>query len=254
MFIDAHTHHYLSNYSTLELIRNEGYEASVILAYIPLRPSSSSTLVDIFNWLLNVEPERHKALGLRTYIGVGIHPRNIPLTGLQELLNSMEEYLSRADVLGEVGLETSSDEECDVLLKLLKIANKLDKVVIIHTPRRAKDVAIKKLPKILRESGINLERVVVDHASFDLIKEFLRLGTYIGLTVQPGKLTEKQVHEIVVRYPEIIDLGMLNSDCGRDPTDPLAVKKTYTLLINEGIRRVDADKLARTNFLKLIGY
>jgi len=252
MFIDAHTHHHLSNYSTLELIRGEGYEASVVLAYIPLRPSGPGTLVDLFNWLLDVEPERHKALGLKVYVGVGVHPRNIPLTGLEEVLNNMEDYLSRADVLGEVGLETSSDEECEVLLKLLKIADRLDKAAIIHTPRKAKDVAVKKLPKILMESGINLRRVVVDHASLDLIEEFLRLGTYIGLTVQPGKLADVHVRDIVVKYPEVVDVGVLNSDCGRDPSDPLAVKKTYSLLINEGVGKVDANKLARDNFLRLI--
>lgn len=251
MFVDPHTHHHLSNYSTLEVISSEGYEAVVVLAYIPIRPSHHTTLYDLFNWLLTVEPERFNSVGIKVYVGLGIHPRNIPEYGLEYLMESLEEWLSRANVVGEVGLETGSDIEVRVLSEILKVASKLDKVVVIHTPRRGKEVILKKLRDVLVVSPIQLERLVVDHASADLIHEFLKLGTYVGLTVQPGKLSVSDIADLTSKYPELFERGMVNSDCGRDPSDPLAVKRVYSSLRTLGVSNSDALKLVRDNALRL---
>lgn len=252
MFVDPHTHHFLSNYATLELLKKEGYSATYVLAYLPVRPSHPNTLVDLFRWLLDVEPERFRGLGIKVYLGVGVHPRNIPYSELTLLLSSMEEWVVRADIVGEVGLEVGSEEEVRVLLEMLKLADRFDKPVIIHTPRRGKEVIIKKLWEILKSSTIQLSRVVVDHASYEAIENFINLGTLVGLTVQPGKLSTSQLIDLVIRNPELVERGMVNSDCGRDPSNPLAVKSSYEELISAGITASDALKLVRDNALKLI--
>lgn len=252
MFVDAHTHHFVSNYSTIELLKKENYTAVYILAYIPVKPLHHTTLVDLFRWLVEVEPERFKELGINVYVGVGIHPRNIPSFGLTQLLETIEGWVIRANFIGEVGLEVGSNEEIEVLLEMLKLAEKLDKVIVIHTPRKGKELILKKLWEILKSSGIQLDRIVVDHASYELIEEFIKLGTFIGLTVQPGKLSINQLVDLVLKYPELIEFGMVNSDCGRDPSDPLAVKLSYEELIKAGISVSDALKLVRDNALRLL--
>ncbi|MEM1679842.1 MAG: TatD family hydrolase [Sulfolobales archaeon] len=252
MFVDSHTHHFLSNYATLELLKKEGYSAVYVLAYLPIRPSHPNTLIDLFRWLLDVEPERFGELGIKAYLGVGIHPRNIPYSELTSLLSSMEEWVVRADLIGEIGLEVGSEVEVKVLLEMLKLADKFDKPAIIHTPRRGKEVIIKRLQDILRSSSVQPGRVVVDHASYELIDDFINLGTLVGLTVQPGKLSTNQLINLVIRNPELIERGMINSDCGRDPSNPLAVKTSYEELINAGITASDALKLVRDNALRLI--
>ncbi len=253
MFVDAHTHHFVSNYSTVELLRKEGYTAVYILAYIPVKPLYHTTLVDLFRWLVEVEPMRFKELGIKVCVGVGIHPRNIPHFGLAQLLESMEEFVARADFIGEVGLEVGSVEEVEVLSEMLRLAERLDKPLIIHTPRREKELILKKLRDVLESSSIQLDRVVVDHASYELIEEFIELGTFIGLTVQPGKLSVNQLINLVVKHPELIELGMVNSDCGRDPSDPLAVKLSYEGLVKADINVSGALKLVRDNALRFTG-
>jgi predicted metal-dependent TIM-barrel fold hydrolase len=125
-------------------------------------------------------------------------------------------------------------------------------VVILHTPRRNKELITKKVIKYVVLSGISLDRVVIDHISREVVKEVVDLGTYVGLTVQPGKLSSDDVVNLVRDHPELIDRGLVNSDCGRDPSDPLAVKKTYTVLLNSGLGLSDARKLVSDNALKLI--
>ncbi len=252
MFVDPHTHHHLSNYATLELLSSEGVEAVAILAYIPVRPSSHKTLLDLFNWLVNVEPDRLRSVGIKAYIGLGVHPRNIPDEGLNELMDSLELWLSRADLVGEVGLEVGSEVEVETLSRILKVSSELDKLVVIHTPRKDKEPIIRKLSEVLRNSPVHPDKVVVDHASRDLINEFLGLGTYVGLTVQQGKLGIADLIDIISKYPELIDKGLVNSDCGRDPSDPLTVKKVYHALITSGLSHFDAIKLTRDNALKVL--
>lgn len=252
MFVDPHTHLFISNYSTLEIIKRENYQEVYVLAYIPFKPQYHTTLVELFRWLIEVEPSRFKEVGINLRVGLGIHPRNIPSSGLTSLLNSSEEFLIKADLIGEVGLELGTEEEVMVLSEMLRLADILDKPVIIHTPRRGKDLILKKLLNVLSLSRVQPNRVVVDHASYELIEEFLSFGTLVGLTVQPGKLNVSQLVELVKSYPELIEVGMVNSDCGRDPSEPLAVKLAYEGLISAGISGLDALKLVRNNALKLI--
>ncbi len=252
MFVDPHTHHFMSNHSTLELIKNEGFRRVFILAYMPVRPLHHTTLVDLFRWLVEVEPIRFRDLGIELRVGLGIHPRNIPLSGSEGLAGVMEEWLIKADFVGEVGLETCSDEEVRVLSEMLRLAKKLDKVVIVHTPRKGKELVVKKLPKYLELSGIQLERVVVDHVSREVVGELLKYGVLVGLTVQLGKLNVEDVVDLVLNYPELVDRGLINSDCGRDPSDPLAVKKAYEALLSSNISKTDAMKLVNDNALRLV--
>ena len=133
---------------------------------------------------------------------------------------------------------------------MLRLAKKFDKVVIIHTPRKNKELITKKVVNYVVLSGISLDRVVIDHISREVVKEVIKLGSFIGLTVQPGKLSIDDVVSLVREYPELIDRGLVNSDCGRDPSDPLAVKKTYTALLNLGLG--DVRRLVSDNALRLI--
>lgn len=244
--IDGHTHHQYSNFFTLDGLKKEGYTGIAILSYLPVRPTGPQSIRDIFRWILEVEPERYH--NLRVYTGIGIHPRNIPESGLKDTLSLLEEWLPKADILGEVGLETGSEEEVDLLGEQLALAKRLDKPVIIHTPRKDKGPVLSRIRKIIR----HVERVIVDHVSVELIDEFLTLGTFVGLTVQPGKLSPYDVYELLKKRPELVEKGILNSDCGRDPSDPLAVKKTARLLLKKGMPKEDIKRLTEGNFLRLM--
>ena len=90
---------------------------------------------------------------------------------------------------------------------------------------------------------------MIDHANMDTAKIILNSGYYTGLTVQVGKLSEKEVYEIVSKYG--VDKFVLNSDTGFDKADMLATVKAVRFLLDKGIPREDVKKTAINNGLKL---
>jgi predicted metal-dependent TIM-barrel fold hydrolase len=63
-FIDAHTHSYLRGPEDLESMALSGVEALVVCAFLPVQPSDSSGLIDLFRWLDTVERARLADHGL----------------------------------------------------------------------------------------------------------------------------------------------------------------------------------------------
>ncbi len=250
-FMDGHTHHYFSNYSTLKLLKEEGYEGAAVLSYFPIKPSCCCTLKDLYTWLTHSEKERFKSLKLTPYIGLGIHPRNI-YGKMEEEIKEIERNIEESAVIGEVGLEKGSIKEQVILKKQLKLARDYGKPVIIHTPRKNKQGIFELILKILEETRIKQEQVMIDHLTRNQLEKMENNTYYIGLTVQPGKLTQEKVYYIIKSYPKLIDRIILNSDCGREPSDPLAVKKTVDFLLKREVDSLVLEKISRGNFINFI--
>ena len=85
--------------------------------------------------------------------------------------------------LGEVGLETGDKIEMEVLELQLRIAKRLDKPAIIHTPRKNKAVIMAKVLKLLDRVGIDPSLTVVDHVTSEIADDVRRSGRWMGLTV-----------------------------------------------------------------------
>jgi predicted metal-dependent TIM-barrel fold hydrolase len=150
---------------------------------------------------------------------------------------------------GEIGLETATDLEVEVFKEQLKLAKRLDKPCIIHTPRRNKVEVTEKTLKILQEIGFPESLAVIDHATRDSVKAILDAGYYVGLTVQVGKLNAEEVYEIVSEFG--FERFVLNSDTGFDKADMFATAKAVRFLEEKGIDKSDIEKLAVKNALRL---
>lgn len=251
MWFDIHTHHQFSSFNVLEALRCYGCIGVLNLAYIPVRPSGPDTFNDVFKWLCKAESERFRRVGLKAYSGVGIHPRCIPKRKLEEAIKIVEEYLStnNALALGEVGVEECSALEFEVLHEQLKIASRLDKPAIIHTPRSLKLQATSKILNIAKRSGINPELVVIDHASRETVEVIVSEGFKAGLTVQEGELSVRDVVDIIDRYG--CENMILNSNAGREPSNPLAVFEVVNALRGKDLAR-EALKISYENPIKTL--
>ena len=217
MWIDSHNHHYFSSLNVLDSLRRSGLDAVVEASWIPVRPGSWETLEDVFRWIVEAEAQRLSKIGLRLLPALGVHPRCIPP---RIKIERLEAWLQeeRVKALGEVGLETGSEEEKEAFVSQLKVAEKLDKPAIVHTPRTNKlQVASLEL-KLIRESGFPEEMVVMDHFNAELLSG-LEKGSYmIGLSLQPGKLSVSDALKLV----ETLDSErvMINSDSSTEPSEP----------------------------------
>jgi len=243
---DTHIHSEGRSVEDLERMAKEGIKKAVTCAFYPIEPKFPETMIDLFRKLTTFEVERGKSAGMELYPAIGIHPRCIP-PNYGRAVESMEEMECVA--FGEIGLETATDLEVEVFKEQLKLAKRLDKPCIIHTPRRNKVEVTEKTLKILQEIGFPESLAVIDHATNDTVKVILNAGYYVGLTVQVGKLNAEEVYEIVSEFG--FERFVLNSDTGFDKADMFATAKAVRFLEEKGIDKSDIEKLAVKNALRL---
>lgn len=251
-FIDSHTHTYLRGPEDLELMSVSGIEGVVICSFFPVRPSGFSTMRDLFRWVIEEEPFRLSSYGISSRVAVGIHPRSIPEEDVKAVIDHILALFDneKASALGEVGLETGSQEEEYVLTQQIRIANEYPVPMIMHTPRNNKQKILEKLLSIIESENVDPARVIIDHLTPDLVEKVRSIGANVGLTVQPGKLTAKDVHEVIMKHgPEGI---VLNSDIGNKASDPLALPRVAHYLDRAGVSGRDIQMITYSNIRALM--
>jgi len=246
-FIDSHTHIYLRGIQDVEAMSAAGVEGVVICSYFPVKPTGPATLIDLHRWLTDDEPKRLRSCGVKAAIAVGIHPRCIPPIGVADVLQDISTIFEsgKASALGEVGLETASSEEVEILIKQMAIADRYNVPMIFHTPRQNKNYVFDKLLKLLQDQKIDVDKVIIDHLTVELVPKAREIGANAGITVQPGKMTEKDVVSIVSSYGT--EGILVNSDLSNVISDPLAVPKVAREMIEAGINKADAERVTYLN-------
>ena len=225
---DTHAHMDTRPYEDLELMGVAGITHVLTLAHDPMRMSASSVLFDHFHKLVNDEVRRGAENGISVHVGLGVHPRSIN-DKVDVVLRELPEYLSHPDVaaIGEIGLERCTATEERVLRDQLALGYYPK---IIHTPRTGKLEAVLKIVDILEDVGA--KDVVIDHLDAATVEAALEAGAYMGLTVQPGKLSVQEAVSLIKEYPEAQFL--VNSDMSSQRSDCLAVARVMHALSTEG--------------------
>jgi len=246
--IDPHAHTVFLSWRDLTYLAEAGYEAVVTLAYTPYVPTHPASLGDHFTHL-EAEVTRLKALGLRAVIGVGLHPRCVKPEHASAQLEVVRKWLPKAHVLGEVGIENpDSNLEAEVLRAQLIMAKEAGLTAIIHTPRNRKREALKVIINAVKESGIKPENVIIDHLTPEpaLLNKVVELGAWAGITIQQGKASVHDLEYLIEAAPNTLNHVVVNSDAGRDPSNPLAVAEAYDVLVRKGYV-TEAYKLTSLN-------
>ncbi|RLI75618.1 deoxyribonuclease [Archaeoglobales archaeon] len=225
---DTHIHSEGRSVEDLTLMSREGIKAAITCAFYPIKPMYQETLVDLFRKLTEFENQRGKKAGMMIYAAIGIHPRCIP-SNCNKVFEAMENMDPVA--FGEIGLEDATKEEIVVFEEQLKLAKKIDKPCIIHTPRNNKTEITKKTIEILEKIEFPESLTVIDHVSVETVEMVLKKGYIAGLTVQPGKLKSEEAVDILEKYG--FEDFVLNSDTGFSPSDMTAVVKTVNILLEK---------------------
>ncbi|HIP84242.1 MAG TPA: deoxyribonuclease, partial [Methanothermococcus okinawensis] len=214
--IDAHTHLDVRSFEDLEKMALAGIEKVITCAHNPYRMSVPEVYLDHWDRLLEVETKRGEMSGLDVKVTVGIHPMGYPREW-GRLIEEMPNYLEDRRVvgIGETGLHYLNREEKNLLKEQLKLGMEYSKPVVIHTPERNKEKALEEILKILREVEIEEDLVMIDHLNRDTV-DLIDMEVYVGLTVQPMKISPEEAVEIIERYNKRFilssDLGSLKSD------------------------------------------
>jgi uncharacterized protein len=225
---DTHTHMDTRPYEDFELMGVAGVTDVLTLAHDPMRMSTADVLVDHFHKLVHDEVRRGAENGVSVHVGLGVHPRSIN-DQVDTTLASLPEYLEHPAVvaIGEIGLERCTDVEEQVFRAQLEI-DYYPKV--IHTPRREKREALERIIAIVEEVGA--KDVVIDHIDPSTVDIALEAGTYLGLTVQPGKASVRDAVELIIEYAEA--KFVVNSDLSAQRSDCLSVARVMHALTVEG--------------------
>lgn len=249
--IDSHIHADTRPYEDFEMMKIAGIKKAVTCAHDPLKMSTSQVVFDHWDRILSNDVKRAASNGLEIYTSLGIHPRSIA-TDYEVVLEKLPDYLKNDIVVavGEIGLETASKSEKEIFKRQLKLAESLEMKVVVHTPRRNKKEVTGVTTSIIEEN-IDPERVIIDHVDKSIVDDVIELGSMLGITVQPLKMTADEAISLVSDYG--VEKFMLNSDMSSSPSDPLSVPKTVHKMRLAGFEEKDIDKVSNENASIFLG-
>ena len=168
--IDTHCHVYeeeMSNYR--EIIKEcEKKDISMIINAVDI--NSSKDIIKISKEYKNV------------YAAIGLNYDTIDRVTQDDLIE-LEKLIKKEKIvaIGEIGLDyywtkDNKDKQIDFFKAQLELAKKYNLPVIIHARDSIQDVY-----DILKESGVNKGSMHCYSGSFEMAKEFIKLGFKIGI-------------------------------------------------------------------------
>ena len=249
-FIDPHIHMYSRVTDDYERMKLSGIKKIIEPSFwLGQERTSSKTLIDYWEHLINFERKRASDFGIEHYCAISINPKeanNVQLAN--EALEQIEKYLERKGVvaLGEIGFDKITKQEEEIFKKQLMLAEKLNMLVIIHTPHINKLEGTKKTFEIIKECNVTENKIIVDHNTEETIEMSLSHNVISGITVYPyTKLSPIRAVNIMKNFGTEKILVNSSADWGR--SDPLSVPKTALQMEKDGFSRKEIEKVLYDN-------
>lgn len=174
---------------------------------------------------------------------VGLHPNNIKDANVDNL-EAIAELASRPEVvaIGEIGLDyfrntSLADEQRKTLQYLLSIAIEEAKPVLLHA-RAASDEMLEIL-RVYRPDGLR----GVWHCfegNWDLAKQILDIGFFIGLTGNITYSDKEDVKEVITNAP--LDQILIETDAPYLPPNPYRGQRNEPAFVVEVARKIAETK------------
>lgn len=211
--------------------------------------TSVGTFVDYFDTLLGWERFRAQQFGIHHFCTMALNPREANDDRVNaDVLAVLPRYLEKDSVLGvgEIGLDDQTPKEEKFFAEQVQLAIRHDLPVLVHTPHRDKKKGFERCIDILKESGIPMERVLLDHGNEITIKLTRDLGCYSGFSIYPNtKMDPLRMTKIVVEYG--VDRMIINSACDWGVSDPLMIPRTIVKLQQARVSDADIEQLVWKN-------
>ncbi|MDZ4818291.1 MAG: TatD family hydrolase [Planctomycetota bacterium] len=182
---------------------------------------------DYFRQLTQFEAKRAGWHNLQHYTWLCINAKeaeNVTLS--REVIRMIPEFIDQRGVLGigEIGLNKNTRNEAIIFMEHVELAEQLDQQILIHTPHLEDKYAgtMMILDMLADFSGLDRQRVLVDHAEEHTIQKILEQGYWAGMTLYPvSKCTPERACDMIEVYgPERL---LVNSAGDWGPSKPTAV-------------------------------
>ena len=209
----------------------------------------AETLIDYWEHIISYERSRASEYGIDHYCTISINPKEANNKILSDnAFSRLEEFLQRSNVvgLGEIGFDDITNQEEEIFRKQLLLANELGIPVIIHTPHINKLEGTKKTLEIIKETGVDQSKIIVDHNTEETIELPLSYDVMAGLTVYPEtKLSPIRAVNILKKHGT--DKILINSSADWGRSDVLSVPKTAIEMESNGFSKKEIEKVLFDN-------
>ncbi|HEX2314686.1 MAG TPA: TatD family hydrolase [Thermomonospora sp.] len=246
---DPHIHMTSRTTDDYERMYEAGVRAVVEPAFWLGQPRTSpDTFADYFDSLLGWEPYRASQFGIRHHCTIALNPKEANDPRCRPVLDLLPRYLAKDGVVavGEVGYDSMTPEEDEVLAAQLALAHDADLPVLVHTPHRDKLAGTRRTLDVVRESGLPPERVLIDHLNEPTVAMTRESGCWMGFSVYPDtKMDEDRMVMILKEHGTERVLVNSAADWGR--SDPLTTRRVGAAMLAAGFGEDDVDTVLWKN-------
>jgi predicted metal-dependent TIM-barrel fold hydrolase len=216
--------------------------------------TSAGTFVDYFDALLGWERFRAGQFGVAHHCALALNPKEANDPRLREVLDLLPYYLEKDGVVavGEVGYDSMTREEDEVFAAQLALAVEHGLPVLVHTPHRDKLAGTRRTLDVVRESGIDPGRVLVDHLNELTAPLVAGTGCWLAFSVYPDTKMDERRTVAVLR-----ELGtermLVNSAADWGRSDPLKTVRTAEQMRAAGFAEAEVERVFWHNPVEFYG-
>lgn len=255
-FIDPHIHMFSRTTDDYQQMAAAGVVAVIEPAFWLGQPRTQvGSFIDYLSTIVGWERFRASQFGIRHYCTIGLNSKEANNEALAEaVLDVLPRYLTKEGVVavGEIGYDDQTALEDKYYRAQLELAKEFDMLVLVHTPHRDKKKGTTLSMDVALEHGLDPGRVIIDHNNEETVQEVLDRGFWAAFTLYPQtKMGNERFVDIVRQYGSERIFADSSADWG--VSDPLAVPKTYHLMIERGIDAHVARETCYANALLAYG-
>lgn len=252
---DPHVHMTSRTTDDYEAMAAAGVRAVCEPAFWLGQPRTSvGSFLDYFDALVGWERFRAAQFGITHHCAIALNPKEANDPRLREVLGELPHYLEKDGVVavGEVGYDSMTPAEDEVFAAQLQLAIAHDLPVLVHTPHRDKPAGTRRTLDVVRESGIDPGRVVVDHLNELTAPMVADSGCWLAFSVYPDTKMDERRTVAVLR-----ELGtermLVNSAADWGRSDPLKTARTGAAMRAAGYAESDVDRVLWDNPVAFYG-
>lgn len=252
---DPHIHMTSRTTDDYERMAAVGVQALVEPAFWLGQPrTNAGSFTDYFDSLLGWEPFRAAQYGIRHHCAIALNPKEANDPRCREVLALLPRYLAKDRVVavGEIGYDSMTSDEDDAFAAQLALAVEHDLPALVHTPHRDKSAGTTRSLDMVRESGIDPGRVVLDHLNEVTVADVIDTGCWLGFSIYPDtKMSPDRMVAILRDYGT--DRMLVNSAADWGRSDPLLIHRTGEAMLAAGFTERDVEKVLWRNPVEFYG-
>ena len=252
---DPHIHMTSRTTDDYERMAAAGVRAVVEPAFWLGQPRTSpASFTDYFDSLVGWEPFRASQFGIRHHATIALNPKEANDPRCAGVLDVLPRYLEKDGVVavGEIGYDSMTPEEDEAFAAQLALAVAHDLPALVHTPHRDKARGVERSLAVVRESGIESGRVVLDHLNEVTVKLVRDTGCWLAFSIYPDtKMSPPRMVQLLRAYGTERMLVNSAADWGR--SDPLLTRATAEAMLAAGFTADDVDQVLWRNPVEFYG-